>query len=115
VKGIPLLLRHRVGVFVLLNINLYVGKRFWMYFVDFVAVILVSWRAISAGSPFGCFIRSCKFGKEVVKAATFHVIIWVVKFVWGWIGRSCGAGLNSEHKVDKLTFAKEHQHCIVFN
>jgi hypothetical protein len=55
-----------------------VGNRFWIYFVDFVAVIFVSWRAMIAGSSFGCFIKSWRFGKEVVKDATFHVIIWVV-------------------------------------
>ena len=34
VRGIPLLLRHLVGILVLLNISLYVGNRFWIYFVD---------------------------------------------------------------------------------
>jgi hypothetical protein len=42
VKEIPLLLRHLVGVLVLLNISLYVGNRFWIYFIDFVAVVFVS-------------------------------------------------------------------------
>jgi hypothetical protein len=94
VKGIPLLLRHLVGVLVLLNISLYVGNRFWINFVDFVVVIFVSWKAIIVGSPFDYFIKSCKFGNEVVKDATFHVIIWIVKFVWGWARTSCGAGFG---------------------
>ena len=33
---------HLVNVCVLLNINLYCGNKFCMYFVDFVAVSLVS-------------------------------------------------------------------------
>jgi hypothetical protein len=75
VNGIPLLLRHLVGVLVLLNINLYLGNNFWMYFVDFIAVSLVSWRAIIEGSSDGCLIRSWRFGKAVVKEARFQVII----------------------------------------
>ena len=34
---------HLVSACILLNINLYCGNKFWIYFVDFVAVILVSW------------------------------------------------------------------------
>jgi hypothetical protein len=58
VKKIPLLLRHLVGVLVLLNISLYVGNRFCIYFLDFVATIFVSWKAMIASSPVGCFIKS---------------------------------------------------------
>jgi hypothetical protein len=40
---------HLVSACVLLNISLYYGNRFWMYFVDFVAVSLVSCMVIIAG------------------------------------------------------------------
>jgi hypothetical protein len=45
---------HLVNACVLLNISLYCGNRFCMYFVDFVAVNLVSWIVIIVGL-FGVF------------------------------------------------------------
>jgi hypothetical protein len=60
-----------------------------MYFVDFVTVSLVSWRAIIEGSVDGCLIRSWRFGRAVVKEATFQVIIWLGCVVWVEI---CGVG-----------------------
>ena len=48
---------HLVIACVLLNISLYCGNRFCMYFVDFVAVNLVSCIVIIAGL-FGVFDMS---------------------------------------------------------
>ena len=48
---------HLVSAWVLLNINLYCGNRFCIYFVDFVAVNLVSCMVIIAGL-FAVFVMS---------------------------------------------------------
>ena len=66
---------HLVSACVLLNISLYCGNRFCMYFVDFVAVNLVSCIVIIAG----LFAMSlCKFCKAVLRDEAFHVTICVL-------------------------------------
>ena len=57
----------------LLKINLYCGKRFWIYLVDLVAISLVSWMAIMAG--FVCRIISCRLGSAVFSDDAFHEMI----------------------------------------
>ena len=42
VNGSPLLLRHLVGMLMLLNISLYVRNNFCMNFVDFIVISFVS-------------------------------------------------------------------------
>ena len=72
---------HLVNACVLLNINLYCGNRFWMYFVDLVAVSLVSCIVIIAGL-FGVSDMSWwRFGRVVFSAEAFHVIMCVLRFV----------------------------------
>ena len=66
---------HLVSACVLLNISLYCGNRFCMYFVDFVAVSLVSCIVIIAGL---FDISLCKFGRAVFRDEAFHVIICVL-------------------------------------
>ncbi len=69
---------HLVSACVLLNISLYCGNKFCMYFVDFVAVSLVSCMVIIAGL-FGVFDMSCwRFGKAVFNEEAFHVIMCVL-------------------------------------
>ena len=71
---------HLVSVCVLLNISLCRGNRFCMYFVDLVAVSLVSCIVMIAGL---CIVNRCRFGMAVFKDAAFHVMIcvfWLV--VW---------------------------------
>jgi hypothetical protein len=70
-----------VSACVLLNISLYCGNRFWIYFVDFVAVSLVSWMVMTA--VFNCVwvIRYCRFGKAVLSDDAFQVIMLVSLFV----------------------------------
>jgi hypothetical protein len=65
-----------VGVLVLLKKSLYVGNKFWMYFVDLIAVSLVSWRAIMAGGRSLWVMSSCMLGSAVSKEATFQVMMW---------------------------------------
>jgi hypothetical protein len=60
-----------VALCVLLNMTLYFGNILLKYFVDFVAISLVSWRAISA-SVF-CCINLCNHGRVVLSNATFYV------------------------------------------
>ena len=65
---------HLVSACVLLNISLYYGNRFCMYFVDFVAVSLVSCIVMIAGL-FGVYdISWWRFGRAVFSAEAFHVI-----------------------------------------
>lgn len=59
---------------VLLNISLCFGKRFCMYFVDFVAVTLVSCIVMIAGL---CVRSWCMFGRVVFRDAAFHVVMCV--------------------------------------
>ena len=69
---------HLVNACVLLNISLYCGNRFCMYFVDFVAVNLVSCMVIIAGL-FGVFdISLWRFGRAVFSDEAFHVIMCVL-------------------------------------
>ena len=60
-----------------------------MYFVDFVAVNLVSCIVIIAGFVVVLVISSCKFGKVVFSAEAFHVIICVLWFVVWFAWRCC--------------------------
>ena len=60
-----------------------------MYFVDFVAVTLVSCIVIIAGF---CAISRCRFGRAVFSDAAFQVIICVLWFVV-LISCTCGGGL----------------------
>ena len=57
----------------LLNINLYCRKGFWIYLVDLVAVSLVSWMAILAGFVYR--IISCRLGNAVLSDDAFHEMI----------------------------------------
>ena len=69
---------HLVDVCVLLNINLYCGNKFYMYFMDFVAVNLVSCMVIIAGLT-GVFDMSWwRFGKVVFSEEAFYVIMCVL-------------------------------------
>ena len=67
-----------VSVWVLLNISLWWGNKFCMYFVDLVAVTLVSCIVIMVGF---CVISKCRFGRAVFSAAAIQVMICVLKFV----------------------------------
>ena len=82
---------HLVNVCVLLNISLYCGNRFCMYFVDFVAVSLVSCIVMIAGL-FGVYdISWWRFGRAVFSDEAFHVIRCVLWFVvWFSWGRNVG-------------------------
>ena len=72
---------HLVSACVLLNISLYWGNRFCMYFVDFVAVNLVSCMVIIAGL-FGVLdISWCRLGRAVFSDEAFHVIMCVLWFI----------------------------------
>ena len=66
----------------LLKMSLYSGNRFCMYFVDLVAVSLVSWILTIAISVREWFIRLCKFGKAVLSDEAFQVIIFVSWLVY---------------------------------
>ena len=82
---------HLVNACILLNISLYCGNRFCMYFVDFVAVNLVSCIMIIAGL-YGVFeISLWRFGRVVFSNEAFHVVMCVLWFVvwFGW-GRIVG-------------------------
>ena len=92
---------HLVIVCVLLKIILYCGNRFCIYFVDFVAVILVSCIFIIAGL-FGVFDRSLwRFGRAVFRDDAFHVIMCVLRlvvwFIWGLIIGMLGIGEGWEY------------------
>jgi hypothetical protein len=52
------------------------GNRFCMYFVDLVAINLVSCRAITVGGLVGELTSSCMLGRDVLREATFYVTIW---------------------------------------
>ena len=78
---------HLVSACVLLNINLYWGNKFCIYFVDFVAVSLVSCIVMIAGLIGVLNISCCRFGRAVFSDEAFHVIMcvlwYVVWFIWG--------------------------------
>ena len=65
----------------LLKMSLYYGNRFCMYFVDFVAMSLVSWIFKIVVFLKELFIRLCKFGRVVLSDEVFQVIILVSWFV----------------------------------
>ena len=63
---------HRVRACVLLKINLYFGNKFCIYFVDFVAVSLVSCIVMIAGFV---VVMLCMFGRAVFRDDAFHVMM----------------------------------------
>ena len=69
---------HLVSVCVLLNINIYCENRFYMYFVDFVAVSLVFYIVIIAGLFVVLDIIRWRFGKVVFSDEAFHVLMCVL-------------------------------------
>ena len=68
---------HLVNVCVLLNVNLYCGNRFCMYFVDFVAVSLVACMVIIAGL-FVFDMSWWRSGSGLFSEDAFHVIMCVL-------------------------------------
>ena len=60
-----------------------------MYFVDFVAVNLVSCIVIIVGLFVVLDISSCRFGRAVFSDEAFHVIKYVLWFVVWFIWRCC--------------------------
>ena len=48
-----------------------------MYFIDLLAVNLVSWIWMRAGMLRELLIRLCKFGNEVLSDDVFHVMMYV--------------------------------------
>ena len=77
-----------VRVCVLLNISLLLGNRFCMYFVDLVAVTLVSCIVMIVGL---LIMSCCRFGRVVFRDVAFHVVMWVLRFVF-WIFVVCVGG-----------------------
>ena len=63
-----------------------------MYFVDFVAINLVSCIVMIAGFVVVLDISLCRFGRAVFSAEAFHVIIWVLWFVV-WFAWGCCVGV----------------------
>jgi hypothetical protein len=57
--------------------SLYSGNRFCIYFVDLVAVSLVSWITMIAVFMREEFIKLCRFGKAVLSDEAFQVIMFV--------------------------------------
>ena len=80
VYGIPCCI-HLVRACVLLKINLYSRNKFCIYFVDFVAVSLVSYIVMIVGLVAMFEIRLCMFGKVVFKDEAFHVMLCVLWLV----------------------------------
>ena len=75
---------HLVNAWVLLNISLYSGNKFCIYFVDFVAVSLVSCIVMIVGFVILSAIKLCMFGKVVFKDEVFHVmmcVLWLVAYI----------------------------------
>ena len=68
---------HLVSACVLLKISLYSGNRFCIYFVDFVAVNLVSCIVMIAGLVVEFDIKLYILGKVVFNDEAFHVMIYV--------------------------------------
>ena len=68
---------HLVRACVLLKMSLNSGNKFCMYFVDLLAVSLVSWICIIAVLVSELFIRFCRFGSDVLSDDAFQVIIFV--------------------------------------
>ena len=92
---------------VLLKINLYWGNKFWMYFMDFVNVSLVSWMIIIAVFICVWIMRPCKLGKVVLSEDTFEVIMFVSRLVLLFILVVCvgtfggGGGWEYSYSVSK--------------
>ena len=68
---------HRVRACVLLNISLYSENRFCIYFVDFVAVSLVSCMVMIVKLVVVSAIMLCMFGRVVFSDDAFHVMMCV--------------------------------------
>ena len=62
----------------LLKISLCCGNRFCIYFVDFVAVSLVSCIVIIAGLLVVFAMSWWRFGRDVFRDDVFHVLIYVL-------------------------------------
>ena len=89
-----------------------------MYFVDFVAVNLVSCMVIIAGL-FDVFVTMSwwRFGKAVFSEEAFHVIMCVLWFVvwfnWGRIMGMLGGGVGCEYSCrGSLHFMDSESSCI---
>ena len=99
---------HLVSACVLLKISLCFGNKFCMYFVDFVAVSLVSWIVIMAGLFVVLDIRWWRFGRAVFSEEAFHVLIYVLWFViwvnWAGIGGVLGSGGGWEYSSKGLLY-----------
>jgi hypothetical protein len=83
---------HRVSACVLLKISLYSGNKFCIYFVDFVAVSLVSCIVMIAGLVVLFVIRLYMFGRAVFIDEAFHVMMYVLWLVV-CIAWFCGTGM----------------------
>ena len=68
---------HLVSACVLLKISLYSGNKFCIYFVDFVAVSLVSCIVMIAGLVVVFVIKLYIFGRAVFRDEAFHVMMCV--------------------------------------
>ena len=94
---------HRVRVCVLLKISLYSGNRFCIYFVDFVAVSLVSCIVMIAGLVVVFVIKLYMFGRAVFRDEAFHVmmyVLWLVVCIFGFCGTDIfGNGGGCEYSV----------------
>ena len=69
---------QRVSACMLLKINLYFGNRFCIYFVDFVAVSLVSCIVMIVGCIVVFAFKLYMFGRVVFRDDAFHVMMWVL-------------------------------------
>ena len=85
-----------VNMCVLLNINLWFENRFCMYFVDLVAVTLVS--CIVTIASF-CAMSRCRFGRAVFSDAAFQVVMCVFWFV---MLVSCVCVLRTSHGLQQV-------------
>jgi hypothetical protein len=77
---------------VLLKISLYYGNRFCIYFVDFVAVSLVSCIMMIVGFVVVFEIKLYMFGRVVFKDEAFHMMMYVLWLVV-CISSFCGNGI----------------------
>jgi hypothetical protein len=81
-----------VDVLVLLKMIVYVENRYCKYLVDFIVVILISWKMMMTRCVCGWFISLCRLRRVVLKDPTFHVI---TQFLWFIIEslRGCRGGI----------------------
>ena len=79
---------HLVNACVLLNISLYCGNRYCIYFVDFVAVSLVSWIVMIAGLFVVFDVSRWRLGRAVFSDEAFHELMCVLCLVVciSWLG-----------------------------